>query len=77
MSYFCREAWQIPTHQLAVFLPYEERTAEEGQKAIQTTHARGRQLRKADAPPALCSQHTHFAAIPSASFLTVAWLEHF
>lgn len=55
MSYSSREAWQILTHQLVVFLPYEERTKKEGQKAIQITHARGRQLRNADVPPALCS----------------------
>lgn len=32
MSYSCREAWQILTHQLAAFLPYEERTRKEGWK---------------------------------------------
>lgn len=57
MSYSCRKAWQVLTHQLVVFLPYKGRTKKEGQRAIQVTHACGRQLRNADLLPTLSLQH--------------------
>lgn len=67
MSYPCREAWQILTHQLFVFLPCEERQ-----------NRRGRKQYKSHTPAAdsyvmltyclLFAHYTYFAAIPSTSF---------